>query len=78
MEVTVTEQRVVDCDCEGYGIIPAAIGFFPCRLCRGDGQLVVTVPIDAIDEDIWEAVHELRVKRMPELFGSDDNQGRIE
>jgi hypothetical protein len=29
------------------------------------------VPLDACDEEAWDAVHQLRVKRMPDVFGDD-------
>jgi hypothetical protein len=64
------EQRIIDCpDCEASGTIQAGIGYSRCGLCRGELQIVITVPVDATEEDEWDATWALRQKRMPHLFG---------
>jgi hypothetical protein len=69
-----TTQRVIDCtDCEatGYANEP---GNIRCGLCGGACQLVVTTPETAPDEELWEEIHALRVKRMPHIFGDEADQ----
>jgi hypothetical protein len=62
------EQRIIDCpDCEATGYVNEP-GNIRCRLCGGGYQIVITVPADALVEDEWEAVADLRAKRMPDLF----------
>jgi hypothetical protein len=69
-------ERTIDCpDCEASGNVVIGFGRYRCRLCDGRTQIVVTVPVDALDEDIWDATWELRKQRMPDLFEDETNKG---